>query len=518
MLAIAVLAAQYAGTFEVLDTTRIQARASQPAPIVSIATTNSNANANTPTQGQDVLSVDVSTLPTARLRLRDRFWDWMLSYAPNLTAGAIELGLNPQISQSGAAAVAWHERSLRLSLSEAGTYGQINSAFLQPTQTGQSVTLQPAASFSTIDFASSMTNFTASFLAGRSAAVFLSGTYFVSGGLTTGSQAVLPRQYGPRVDVGVSDAISRLDTLSTMATAQETNTYGACPNQTGTPVQYCAEQAALSLLQETLRHQLSPVSTLSVGGGVAASIIQPPGLAKELVIQPTFSAVFSYRFGTSAGLIGLPGTAAASGATGSAAASSNAGVAPSETSTEGTTGQQPASGTTASAASTAPAPGGSPQPTERSTAAGGAPPSEQKEGAGGTLPGQAEAGTSPATGVPTGRMNEVVLSVNISPLVDPRTGLISERAQTMAAFSRFITGTTSVRASVSLLQSVPIPTSDPYAITSVNGGIEGRVRLNPQVDLTFGLLELWQEQAGYGNLTSTIGYVSVTVAAPVLRF
>src|SRR5580698_2032464 len=121
MIATAVLAADYAGTFELLDTSRIDARATQPAPIV-----------NTPGPGRLILAGDVSTTAVARLHLNDRQWDYVLAYSPSFLLTDFELGIEPQVLQTGTNSIAWHDRFVGVTVSESASYGEINTA--QPYQ------------------------------------------------------------------------------------------------------------------------------------------------------------------------------------------------------------------------------------------------------------------------------------------------------------------------------------------------------------------------------------------------
>ncbi len=532
MLATAVLVAQYAGTFEVLDTTRVQGRASQPAPVVNIGPPAADTGAQA--QGKDVISADVSTIPMARLELRDRSWEYTLSYSPTFTAAGVELAVKPQIFQLGTASVAWHDRALHLMLSEAGSYGQFNSAFFQATSPGQSVALQPVPAFTTIDVASSITSGSAALRATPRALLLLAGGYSVTGGVTAQSQQFLPKHYGPRAAASLAYALSRRDMATTLASVLQTTTSGGCPgqgSQQATPV--CEESATVSELQETFRHQLSRVANVSLGGGVAAALVKTPSVGEELVIQPTALVAFSYRFGTPRSNLG--GTLAAStrGSTSGAVTGAYvdaAGVATGDS--EGSrsyaasdaTGRQPGSVSRGSSTS---ASLDTPTAAEGDARESAAAPNGRDESAGafrdgavggaGTT-GAADTSATAIPGLATGRMNELILTAQLSPLVDPRTGLVSERMQALATLTRQVTSSTTVRLAGSFLQSVPISVSDAYPLTAVSAGVDVQTRVDRQLAVGAGALELWQNQSGYGTLVSTVVFVTVTVRAPTLHF
>jgi hypothetical protein len=430
MIATAVLAADYAGTLDLLDTTKVAARATQPPPIVS-----------TPTPGKVVLAMDISTVPAARLRLRGRRWDCALGYSPTFTASDVELGFDVQTLHTASTAVGWQDRFWRVGLTESASYGRINTVYLytQPTggqpvpptagQPGAAMPPTPAqgagsgtatcngangngGSTCAIDYGSSDTSGSLALRTGRRVTLSLSGGYSVSGGLNTTAQEILPKQYGPRVGAVVAYVASRRDGLDTAASAQETFTSGGCALPLP-PTQFCNEQVSIVQLQETLRHQLSPTSTLSLGAGAAASRVQVP--RDELVIQPVVGGTFSDRFG--------------------------------------------------------------------------------HRGA-----------------------NVFSLSTQLAPVVDIRTGIPSERVQTAASLSEPIAPYSTVSVTAGWLQSVPVPTSDPHALTVLSGGIEARIRLDRLLELGLGALESWQNQSGYVTLASTIGYVSLTARAQTQRF
>jgi hypothetical protein len=309
MIATTALAAQYAGTLDLSDTTRLAARATQPPPIVT-----------TPSPGKIVLAADVSTVANARLRLRDRRWDYTLSYSPSVTATDMELSFIPLTLQAGGAAVGWHDRFLRVLVSETASYGQISSVLPylpptapaqsttpgqatapgqttapgQPTAPGQATLLQSAAP-TTLEVVASDTSASMALRSTRRVTISLSGGYGVSGGLTTTTKAVIPEQYGPRAGASVVYVLSRRDGLTTLASAQETITSGPCPPPSFTPL--CVERTPIVQVQESLRHQLSATLTLTIGVGAAASVVRTLTM-EELVIEPIGVVAVSDRFGT----------------------------------------------------------------------------------------------------------------------------------------------------------------------------------------------------------------------------
>ncbi|MGO9838158.1 MAG: hypothetical protein ACLP1X_28585 [Polyangiaceae bacterium] len=300
MIATTVLAAQYAGTLDLSDTTKVDARATSPPPIIEA-----------PRLEKVVLAMDVSTIPTVRIRLLDRQLEYTLSYTPTLTAFDLEVGLSPLVLHTGFGTVAWHNRTIRVTLSEAGAYGQLNSALLyqQPTVPGQpTAVVQSAPAPTTIDFASSNTEASVSLRSGRSTTIVVSGGYMLSGGTSAFAQTVLPQQQGPRGSASVAYALSRIDNLTTLVSVQDATTSGECPPlTTAAPAlppsrqfsdavnaaideavqsPLCVTRAGVAQVTETLRHRFSSTLSLSLGVGASAALVQAPAAGEELVIQP----------------------------------------------------------------------------------------------------------------------------------------------------------------------------------------------------------------------------------------
>jgi hypothetical protein len=308
MIATAVLAADYAGTLDLLDTSRIDTRATQPTPIVY-----------TPGPGRLVLAGDVSTIAVARLHLAARRWDYMLAYSSSFSLTDFELGISSQVLQTGTTGIAWHDRFVHVTLSESASYGQLNSAqpYQQPavptqatmpaqttmpsptTMPGQ--TAMPAGATSTtlltgrtpqnFTIASSDTSGSVAFLE-RRFNVSVGGGYRVSGGLGQDAQAYLPEQYGPRATIGMGYAVSRRDSLSVLATAQNTITpSGECFPPSTTPAQTsCRNDVPIAQLQAIFRRQFSRATSLSVGAGAAVLEAVTEEGQRELVIDPVGTA------------------------------------------------------------------------------------------------------------------------------------------------------------------------------------------------------------------------------------
>jgi len=139
----------------------------------------------------------------------------------------------------------------------------------------------------------------------RQVTLLVSGGYSVSGNLSNNANnpnvaVVLPEQFGPFGAASVVYAVSKSDSLVTLASAQETTTpLGECfpPRAVG---QYCRQVEPILQVQETLRHRLSTTATISLNVGAAAAIQQlTTEKANETawVILPTGGLTFTDRVG-----------------------------------------------------------------------------------------------------------------------------------------------------------------------------------------------------------------------------
>jgi hypothetical protein len=413
MVAPAVLAA-YALTLDLFDTTTVRARTTQQ---ITAPPTAAPAAKNV------IFGADLVTAPTAQLHMRDRLWDYRLSYAPTLTASDVELSFDPQLLHTGTAGIAWHARSWTLSTTAAVSYGRLNSSLLYPQVYQQ--TSMPTQSTNvatvpvpqqTIEFGSVNSDGTIGLRVDRHVAIGISGGYTLSGGLNTQSRTVLPEQYGPHGTSSFRYQLSRRDALVTTATALEIETSGACAPIPGAaappPGSYCYGQAYVIQAQEGLTRQFSPTATMTLNAGLARSSSRAQGL-DEKVTAVTAAASLAYRFG------------------------------------------------------------------ERG-------------------------------------LSHLTFSAQIGPDVDVRTGLANERVQVTALLSGRITPFVTINATAGGMQT--LPTDAPYAATVIFGSLGADFRFSRELLFTIGEQWLWQDQAGYGTLVSTYGFVALTVRAHTQRF
>jgi hypothetical protein len=316
MMLTALLVAQFAGTLELLDRTDVQARSTlqTTTPQAAIPATATVPATPATAATTSTTGLDVTTAPSAILRLHDRRWEFTLSYAPSVVLPEVvavqssgpQPNEAPLYMNAGRAVVGWHDRWVRLALSETASYGQLNSAFLTPAAAipGQPpVVSQTVPIATTIDVVSSSTDAALTAVLDRRTVASVYAGYLVSGGANPSSREVLPEQYGPHASASLDYAASRSDHLTTTAFGTASDfTVGTCPpTATGapSPTPTCSPESRLVVAQEVLRHALSGSASLTLGGGFAGSAFRTNhGDSYQNNALPVGQAGLSYRFGS----------------------------------------------------------------------------------------------------------------------------------------------------------------------------------------------------------------------------
>lgn len=328
------VAAQFVGLLQFSDTTTEVVRVPQPPTLIT----------QSGEQKKVVIASDFSTLATGRLALNGRQWSLSLSYTPSLTIPDVEQGFpatqpphQPEVLQGATVTAAWHNRSVQLSLSESGSFGsayywaaltanaqaaatgalgatgqmaggqppsggQSQGQATMPGQTGTSTaaTTPQAATQPTsglqpefLTFASSNTSASATTRIGTKLGAGIFGGYTLNGGVTSAARLQVPEQYGPNAGLFLSYVPSRHDAWTTSVNAQELVTLGVCPPpQPG----HCDERVPSAGATENLRHDFSPVTTLSLSAGAITAVLEGTTLQESAVLIVA-SGLLSYRFG-----------------------------------------------------------------------------------------------------------------------------------------------------------------------------------------------------------------------------
>jgi hypothetical protein len=275
MLPMLLFAADPAGTLVINDRTDVRGR------ITISGAPGQSAAVN--------LGLDLLNTPSATMVVGDHRWTLSLGYTPSFQATDLELGFTPQIFQTLYASIGWHYRFVSLSIGDSASYGTFNSSYLfQPgapaadsgtsmtPQTGPAstpmTTLQLAPQPQTVYFGSNRTNANLSVQTDRRTFFSLGASYGLAGGLDESSRSLEPPMTTVEGDASLFHKVSRVDSLTTAASAQDVKfTDAPCLTPDGAliPNVTCQPDSQLFLLNETYGHALDAATTLSVGGGPA---------------------------------------------------------------------------------------------------------------------------------------------------------------------------------------------------------------------------------------------------------
>ena len=268
MIAALVFAADTGTTLELLDRSEVRYRVTQQIAAPTLA-----GGIGIPSD----MGVDILNQPTAHLQLAERRWTFSAEYSPLFLAPDLELGFSPILLNVASTSFAWHDRFVRVTLGQDGTYGLENSAYLvaDQTLTGQTPTIQPVAAPATITFGASHTYGGLEVRLGRHVRVTVGAEYLVAGGLDAYAQQVLPLESGPRATARIAYDATRRDTLSASISGQRDEfSTSLCIEPLGQSYfpphgGFCSPQSDLAEARLQLAHKLSHSATASVGGGIA---------------------------------------------------------------------------------------------------------------------------------------------------------------------------------------------------------------------------------------------------------
>jgi hypothetical protein len=298
MFPAAVLAADVAGTVDLLDRTELRLRTTQEL----------NAPAGFPNTAQTNLGLDFFTQPTIRVNLLERRWYLEASYGPSFTFPELEQGFTPTVLQVGDVHASWHDRDTTLSATQAASYGQLNGAYLAPQSLQQPIPGQPPIVTATpqpvtIDYLVSRTVGALGVRLDAHDQMTASAEYDVVGGTNAVSRVTVPEQHGPRGNVTYEHIFDRRDAILTTALYQHTTFVGLlCLPPTGpspsAPTGFpCTPDSHIFQAGEALRHRITRQAAISVGAGVAAAIARMQAFQSYgTTFYPTGQALISYDF------------------------------------------------------------------------------------------------------------------------------------------------------------------------------------------------------------------------------
>lgn len=269
MLSALALAAAVEGTFTLID--RTEARVRAPDPV-----TNSTA-------------FDIENVPDARIVLSSPHFVYTLGYTPRLAfVDFNESGSRPSILNAGLVSAQWHERKVRVTLTENASYGDQTFAALSvlpttgtpaapsgspgaPISPNQPVSLPTTDAVPAVALLSTMSSVTtlASQVTLRRMLLTASVGYQVSGGADTAAQQILPLQHGPFAETDFDVTATRRDHFVTVVLGSD------AAFSTG------VDSVLLEVLEQW-RHKWSRSTDTELGGGVS-------GVRSRLVFEAPYT-------------------------------------------------------------------------------------------------------------------------------------------------------------------------------------------------------------------------------------
>jgi hypothetical protein len=229
-----------------------------------------------------VLGVDLVDVPSARIDVTNRRWEYLFGYTANALLPDLELGVSPQLLQSADLGVAWRGRRVRIGVTEYATYGEQNSTYLLgggPTAAGPAPTVTPVGGGTqllappvTLLSGSSRTVLASQFGLSHRWSGTASIEYDILGGLDAPSRVYLPLVQGPRADATATYSLTEIDTLQTRASALASTAASApcSPVALDVPARSnCDPSAQDVIVTETWQHRLSRTWTSALAAGAS---------------------------------------------------------------------------------------------------------------------------------------------------------------------------------------------------------------------------------------------------------
>jgi hypothetical protein len=516
MIALAVVAAQYAGTFDATVTARGDARVNDPANQISVGG-----------RAEEIaIAADGSLAATALLRVRDRFWDFTLGYSPSILVPDLELqvdrdvnpSVDPTVLSAGNAGIRWHDKYSWFAITESGAYGYVSTTVpytgaptTTPEQTSGTTQMpspgmtpatgatgtMPTMGMTTmtlpttqttlfnnqnrpedVQYAAWSNGLAIGTMFGRRTTAIVSGSYslsggigsntfvtpvpyFLPGGLTTSvlptNTLIIPYTQGPSGSLTITTRLSRTEALFT--TASGNDTYFNGDTALGLFPGSVQDAAIHEAVQECIAAATTPKVMMLCPTAQPVAYLPRSSRSDVVQLEEGYRRQLARNslLSVSVGVAGIYGPVENGGY--------SLGIAPVLTLNY----------------------------------------------------------TEP---LDTAWPGTLVVTVNVAPTVDLLTSIVSDIATASATLNARVTRKLTVAFGLTAMQSLPIPQND-SPTTSLGGSIEARFRLNRQADVIVGDQEYWQDQI-YGGVAGqpdqsfttfiSLAYVGVTLRAPTLHF
>jgi hypothetical protein len=230
-------------------------------------------------------SLDVATMPEARLALTSPRTGFTLAYLPRLTLWDVnDIGARPTWLNAGSARVDWRDGNTSLSLEQDASYGAMSFAALalSPGPQGAPPSVDVIPSSEIIQYESSTTTI-GSRVEGKRWEFRSNVGYQIAGGADDNARSVIPLQKGPLGEAAVTFATSPVDHLATTATGSET-TFSSGP------------EIAIVEADESWKHLWSAVTEMDLTLGLSeARVLTSPFAQSYRETDPVAEAVLEQR-------------------------------------------------------------------------------------------------------------------------------------------------------------------------------------------------------------------------------
>jgi hypothetical protein len=235
-------------------------------------------------------SVDIATMPEARLSLASSRSNFALAYTPRLTLWDVnDVGLRPLWLDAGSARFESRYGRTTLSLAQEASYGSMSFADLTfaPSPEGAPPRVDVIPSSQIVEFESTSTTLGSRTETHRWTLGSSIG-YQLSGGADSASRLVIPLQKGPVAEAEATFAGSPVDGFATTLNASET-TFSSGP------------EIILGEVDEGWRRRWSAVTETDLTLGVSEGRVRPSPLAQAVEqTNPVAEVILEHRILTDA--------------------------------------------------------------------------------------------------------------------------------------------------------------------------------------------------------------------------
>jgi hypothetical protein len=221
------------------------------------------------------LAYDWTVGASANLESRGHIWQFELTYAPFFQVEDLELPKPDAIFyQTGLASAVWHDRHLRLALTETGSEGTRNSTdfVVQQSLPGTAQAYSNLTAPATIWYAQSLTTLSGEYVPTPRWRFVVQASYSLYGGLDEAARRYIAFQYGPLGSAVATYRVTPVDGIFAQANgSQSTSLVGPCQVPTNPPELTCEPDNFIASAIVGWQHTFSAASEGAIGAGAGVS-------------------------------------------------------------------------------------------------------------------------------------------------------------------------------------------------------------------------------------------------------